>query len=59
MIIKRHFARRLWSLPSGSSLLRPPVAACSTAAGGAAGEGAGGMFAPRPRPRSTGRRGAR
>ncbi len=40
--IKRHFARRLRSLTSGSWLLWPPVTACSTAAGGAAGEGAGG-----------------
>ncbi len=39
---KRHFARRLWLLTSGSWRLRPPGTACSTAAGGAAGEGAGG-----------------
>ncbi len=41
MIIKRHFARRVRSHPSGSRRLWPPVAACSTAAGGAAGKALG------------------
>ncbi len=35
------FARRVWERPTGSWRLRPPVTACSTAAGGAAEEGAG------------------
>ncbi len=39
--ITRVFACRLRSLPSGSWRLRPPVVACSTAAGGVAGEGPG------------------
>ncbi len=38
---KRIFARRVRSHSSGRRQLRPLVAACSTAAGGAAGEGVG------------------
>ncbi len=41
---KRHFARRLRSLPSGSWRLRPPIVACSTAASDAAGKALGGLL---------------